>query len=762
MAAYLAVTSGLPFQVLSLDNTGAFVAGRAPDCAFVLPHPEISRYHCQFTWDGKLCTLEDLASRRGTRINGEVVDAKMEVREGDKIAVGPVMLEYSTSAPQGRPAEAAANLTNNGSTRIVILGKVSDRIVPSEGQELTIGRDPQCEIVMNHPGVSRRHATVRTQPKGGCVVTDLRSTAGSFVNGHRFDSHELTVGDRLQIGPFTFQYDGQALVRIGATPGSAIKVSGLTQGNGSPLLLDDLTFDIQPSQFTGILGPSGAGKSTLLNTLAGILQPAKGKVLIDGIDLYAQHSSQTFGLVPQEDIVHRELTVFQALRFAARLRLPAATPGVEIQKLIVQTMNQLGVRERSDLKISRLSGGQRKRVCVAVELLAKPAILFLDEPSSGLDPATEFQLMEVLRELSNTGCTVVCTTHVMENAFLMDELVVLTGGCLAFLGSAQDAREYFGVSRLPALYDRLLDRPPQVWKKEFEARHPRPADDEARSSQPAPPPVRQRQAFALPILIERQWAILAADWRNFAILGGQPVIIAALVAWVTHDQSLALFFAYVATLWFGCSNAAQEIVKEKPIYRRERLVGVGAHSYLGSKFLFLFVITAIQALILYGCLIAGLGGTDGTMIWQIAALLGTAAAAVGIGSAISAYARTVMQAVLVVPLVLIPQILFSGHPVPAHEMKPTVYAVANAMPTFGAQRLMDVSFLWKRTIARGTLSDHWTSFRNLNRNGNLHTGDVFTDSAPILRALATEVAWAFAMYIAAWLALRKSECRREE
>lgn len=761
MAAYLAITAGFPSQTLRLEEPGAFVVGRAPDCAFTIVHPEISRYHCQFGWDGRMCTLEDLGSRRGTRLNGEVVDARAEVRPGDKVGIGPITIEFGLGDPPARQPEEPPR-PNAGATRIFILGKVADRIAPEEGQELSIGRDPKCEVVLNHPGVSRRHATIRSLPKGGCVVTDLHSTAGSFVNGHRFDSHELTVGDRLQIGPFTFQYDGQVLIRIGATPGAGIQANCLTQNGHSPSpILDDVSFEIRPSQFTGILGPSGAGKSTLLNTLAGLRAPAKGRVIVDGQDLYGDDNAETFGLVPQEDIVHRELTVSQALRFAAKLRLPASTPSVEIQKLILQTMDQLGVRDQADKRIARLSGGQRKRVCVAVELLAKPAALFLDEPSSGLDPASEFQLMEVLRELTNTGCTVVCTTHVMENAYLMDELVVLCGGCLVFLGTAQETREYFGVSRLHALYDRLQDKPAKAWKEQYQAKHPTSIPDDEPLSGRLQMGSRRRPPFALPILLERQWAILAADWRNFVILVGQPVVIAVLVAWVTNDQSLAFFFAYVATLWFGCSNAAQEIVKELPIHRRERLVGIGTHSYLGSKFLFLSVITSLQALILYGCLLASQNGTDGTPIWQIVGLLGTATAAVGIGFAISALARSVMQAVLIVPLVLIPLILFSGQPIPANEMKPAVYVVAYPMPTFAAQTLMDASFLWEQTIGRDTLSDHWASFRNLNRSGDLHTGQVFESTRPMVFAIATHIIWTAVMYLVAWSGLRRQERRSE-
>ena len=728
--------------------------GRSTEADLELAHVEISRQHCRFTWDGEQWIVEDLGSSRGTKVNGVRIYTAVGLTSGDEIVVGPANLEFSIGeAPELEPSAAEAEPV---AARMLVRGQPSDRI--EVNAPLVLGRDAKADVVLNDPSVSRRHAQVRPLPNGGCVVADLNSSAGSFVNGHRFDEHELTVGDRLQVGPFCFQFDGQALVRVENAAGGSIRTLGLVALIEDRALLDDVSLTIPASRFVGIIGPSGAGKSSLLNRIAGLCAPDRGVVLVDGEDIYATDRPQSFGFVPQEDIVHPELTVFEALRFSARLRLPRETPRLEVHKLIVQTMDQLGLRAHADKPIHCLSGGQRKRVSVGVELLARPSILFLDEPSSGLDPATEFQLMEVLRDLADTGCTIVCTTHVMENAYLIDQLVILVGGCLAFVGSPQEAREYFGVPKLTALYDRLGDRQPKEWRQAF-TEHPNAETPETT----LPAAVREhdasrtRRAPALGILLQRQWAILKSDPRNFAILVGQPLIIAGLVSWVSDDQSLLLFFAYLATLWFGCSNAAQEIVKEIAIYRRERLIGVGAHAYLTSKFLFLTAITGIQALLLFGALLALERGLDGSAAWQGTALLGTALAAVGIGSAISAMSRSVMQAVMIVPLILIPLILFSGFTVPAHEMTPGVHAVGRFTPTFAAQTMMDTSFLWKKPVARDVLGDHWTSFRNLNRKNDVKTGEIFTRGRPAQTALATDLAWAVVAYFAAWLALKRRE-----
>jgi ABC-type multidrug transport system ATPase subunit/pSer/pThr/pTyr-binding forkhead associated (FHA) protein len=749
--AHLAVTAGLPARIFPL-TAGSFVAGRAPENDFALSHVEISRQHCRFAWDGKTCTIEDLGSARGTRVNGQRIEAVTTLRPGDQVAIGPALLVFGlgeSSAPASKtPTPPPPNAP------MLVFGHPADTI--EVDRPLTIGREPGLDVVLNDSGVSRKHASAEPAARGGIIITDLNSTAGSFVNGHRFDTHELTIGDRLQIGPFCLQFDGDSLNRVANAAGGTIRAEHVFFQSGPLTILDDIALTIPASRFVGIIGPSGAGKSSLLTTLSGLRAPERGSVLVDGGDIYAGRGAESFGFVPQEDIVHADLSVDQALRFSARLRLPAGTPPREIDKLLLQTMDQLGLRPHARKPISRLSGGQRKRVSVGVELLAKPAILFLDEPSSGLDPATEFQLMELLRDLADTGCTIVCTTHVMENAYLMDQLIVLVGGCLAFQGSAQSAREYFGVPKLTGLYDCLADRPPKEWQSAFLER-PAPPDE------PPPPRLaartkRARRAFALPILLARQWAILSSDWRNFLLLAGQPLVIAALVSWVSDDQALIMFFAYLATLWFGCSNAAQEVVKELAIYRRERLVGVGAHSYLASKFIFLIGITTVQALLIYGAMYLGEeGGLHGSTRFQFLALFTIAVAAVGIGTAISALSRSVMQAVMFVPLILIPQILFSGFTVSPTDMSRSVLTVSRLTPTFCAQTIMDTSFLYGQELSGELMRDHRESYRNLDPQREFSTGDTFTKTRPALRGILGNLMWGLATYLTAWITLRKRE-----
>jgi ABC-type multidrug transport system ATPase subunit len=516
----------------------------------------------------------------------------------------------------------------------------------------------------------------------------------------------------------------------------------------------------EPGQFIGILGPSGAGKTTLLDALSGLRPAETGKVRFDQTDLYKNLGQlrSLFGYVPQDDIVHSDLTVTEALTFAARLRLPAGTPRSEIVKLVDHTIGSLGLSDRVNLKIGRLSGGQRKRVSVGVELLSRPPLLFLDEPTSGLDPLAEFKLMELLRRLADTGCTVICTTHVMENVYLMDQIAIVFDGRVVFQGPPDEARSRFGVTRLSSLYDALQS----IDWKSLPSFEPKPPGEPDQDAPAAAPLTRTRRAFSLPILLQRQFAIFNADFKNLIILLAQPMIIGALVAWAASDPQLEQFFAYVATLWFGCSNSAQEIVKELPIYRRERLVGLSRWSYLTSKFIWMAGLTSIQALLLYATIAIGRFSLHGAFPWQIIGLVILAFAATGIGLTMSAFAKSPMQAVMLVPLLLIPQILFSGFTVPAKDMAPSVLTLSQIMPSFASERIADVSFLINQKISGDLARDYPIAYFNINdwyrsRTGErLKTGTIYRESRPVWVACLSLVLWTIGGFICSyWLLGRK-------
>ena len=752
METQISILAGLPLRSERLPSENVIV-GRAAEVDLILSHPEVSRRHCRILREGENWFVEDLGSQRGTAVNGSRISGRTALRPGDQIQVGPVLLVLGSSPEESStPAELV-----NPVGSVIYKGKPAESI--SLGSDLIFGRSGEVDVLLSDPVVSRRHAMIESGPKGYRLL-DLHSKSGSFVNGRRFDEHDLVIGDQIQLGPFFFIYDGKQLVRVRRLSVGRIVAIGLTkQGDHGPIL-NRASFVAEPGQFIGILGASGAGKTTLLNALSGLRPAESGKILFDQTDLYKYLGQlrSLFGYVPQDDIVHSDLTVTEALTFAARLRLPAGTPRLETVKLVDHTIASLGLSDRVNLKIGRLSGGQRKRVSVGVELLSRPPLLFLDEPTSGLDPLAEFKLMELLRRLADMGCTVVCTTHVMENVYLMDQIAIISDGRVVFQGTPDEARSKFGVTRLSALYDALQaidskNLPPFEPTLPSEPEHERPA---------AAPLVKRKRAFALPILLQRQFAIFRADVKNLLILLAQPIIIGALVAWVASDPQLDQFFAYIATLWFGCSNSAQEIVRELPIYRRERLVGLSRWGYLASKFLWMGGLTAIQSLLIYATIAIGHLGTNGAVHLQIIGLILLAFAATGIGLTVSAFAKTPMQAVMLVPLLLIPQILFSGFTVSVGDMTPPVLTISQIMPSFASERIADVSFLVDRKISGELAREYSKAYFNINdwyrsRTGErLKTGVIFTDTRPLWVAYLSLILWTIAGFIGSfWLLGRK-------
>jgi len=738
------------------------VIGRSTEADLVLSHPEVSRRHCRIIAQGGGFLIEDLGSQRGTIVNGSTITTQTQLTPGDQITLGPVVIGFGKVPVGQQPAaeEASPGEALGAPGTVIYANQAVDRI--PLGKRLVFGRSGEVDVQLNDPMVSRRHAVVE-ESTDGFRVLDLYSRAGSFVNGRRFDEHQLIIGDQLQVGPFCFAFTGNELHRILRVSVGKVIATGLTRTVGGNVILQDVSFVAEPGQFIGILGPSGAGKSTLLGALSGLKPADSGRILINDTDFYGNLNQlrSMFGYVPQDDIVHADLTPLEALTFAARLRLPAGTPRPAIAALVQQTMGSLGLAERKDLRISLLSGGQRKRVSVGVELLRRPPLIFLDEPTSGLDPFSEFKLMELLRRLADTGCTVICTTHVMENVFLMDQIAVLLAGKLLFQGPPDAARARFGVSRLGALYDTLQTIDPKTVASfslpEITSPSAPPPTEQR------PPVIPQRRPFALPILLQRQLAIFKADLKNLIIALGQPLVIGLLVCWVTDKVPLIQFFAYFATLWFGCSNSAQEIVKESAIFRRERLVGLSRTSYLTSKFVWMGTIASVQSLVLYACALITTRVPLSVAPLEIVGLLLLGYAATGIGLAISCFTRSALQAVMLVPLVLIPQILFSGFTVQTDEMDPFVLAVAQVMPSFAAERISDTSLLLNQKLTGELAAKYRLPYDNLNQfsrsltHERLKTGQIYTTTRPLFVGYLSQLLWSVVGFVLSYLGLMLKE-----
>ncbi|MDX9955722.1 MAG: FHA domain-containing protein [Anaerolineae bacterium] len=631
---------GQPPYELTLTETTVTI-GRAPSNGLVLPSPYVSGYHGRLESQGTQWQYVDLGSTNGTFLNGRRVQSAV-LNHGDILRIGDL---------QGNSASLTFML--GASTALQGPQSMGSLVLAPEGA-LTLGRDPQSGIPLQAPLVSWRHASITAGPRGS-VLTDLNSTNGTFVNGQRIERpYLLRERDVVQIGPFSLVYSAGKLQQYVAAGGVRLDgvqlVREVGKGERTKRILDDISLTIHPREFVALVGTSGAGKSTLMKALSGVVRAQQGQVLVNGDDLYQQFDlyRTMIGYVPQDDIIHKDLTVLDVLRYAAQLRLPPDTTAAELEQRVEQVLQDVGMGGQSEQVVSSLSGGQRKRVSIAVELLAEPRLFFLDEPTSGLDPGLEKKMMYTLRHLADGGRTVVLVTHATANISQCDHVCFLAHGRLAYFGPPEEAFTFFEVATgdFSDVYDQLDDSDPQRayqkavdWEKRYresdtyrryvaqrQQRVATPAegasDGEAQTRGSKVNPLRQLAVLTRRYLklVLRDRVLLAVLLAVMPLVGGLILLVAgpqwlqgdtlgeierqlaaelatgassATYSIVTNSLNLLFLLAFAGVL-LGLFASGYEIVKERSIYRRERMVTVRIAPYLLSKVLVIGTFALLQ------------------------------------------------------------------------------------------------------------------------------------------------------------------------
>jgi ABC-type multidrug transport system ATPase subunit/pSer/pThr/pTyr-binding forkhead associated (FHA) protein len=676
--------------------------GRDPKNRLVIDSPTIPPFLAELRFDGAQDpnpTIVAVDRSSALYHHGEKI-TEQRLSPGDIVRVGDPNGSVVTLAYAGGSVPAAP------------AGPPGQTIALSGTQSLGIGRAPDNQIVLDHPLVSKYHARLTRSPRGEVRITDLGSTNATYVNGYHISSTVLQPGAQVRIGPYRFVYTGPELVQYDEAKSVRIDALDLREtvhagplvGGIRKILLDDVSLTILPGSFVAVVGASGSGKTTLLNALNGQRPADQGTVLYNEQDFYHRTASfgTVFGYVPQDDIIHSNLTVERALYYAARMRLPRDYTGRQVWQRIQQVLDDVEMVPQRKQLISQLSGGQRKRVSIGVELLADPPLFFLDEPTSGLDPGLDRKMMLLLRRLADRGHTIVLSTHATANINVCDYVCFLApGGRLAYFGPPGALRGFFGMNDYAEIYN-AIDGEPDRWVAHFrqssdymryvasprlqtEARvH---ANDEPESSALLRPR-RRNPARQFVLLSQRYVELMVHDRMNLLILLLQAPVIALLTVVLTKqnilqhvgsvaglanpqdmDAQATLFIMVCSAIWFGTINSAREIVKEEPIYRRERAVTVRVGPYVMSKVVVLGVLCAIQSFLLlyivtmksgypsHGILFAGAHGAFAEMYIS---LLLMSFVGLMLGLLISALAPNTDRAVSIVPIVLIPQIIFAN------------------------------------------------------------------------------------------------------
>ncbi|KOU18643.1 FHA domain-containing protein [Streptomyces sp. WM6368] len=609
--------------------------GRDPLCEICFEDARVSWHHAILRPDGDHWTLEDEGSTNGTwadghRVHEWSVGVGTELRfgsvdDGPRAAVvGPV------PPPPPEPGAGSPSRIANAAVTGTFRQPTTVRPLPVR-TAVRIGRAPDSDLVVDDLTVSRRHAELHALADGTYQIVDLGSHNGTYLNGTAVNrAAPVTEGDIVGIGHSVFCLVGDQLQEFVDTGEVSLDVQDLTVtvDNGRKTLLDGISFPVGVKCLLAVVGPSGAGKSTLLGALTGLRPADRGTVLYDGRDLYRDYAElrSRIGLVPQDDILHTQLTVRRALTYAAELRFPQDTAPAERQARVDEVIGELGLEQRADQPIHSLSGGQRKRVSVALELLTKPSLLFLDEPTSGLDPGMDRSVMNMLRGLADDGRTVIVVTHSVLNLEGCDRLLVLApGGRIAYYGPPAEALGFFGFEQWPEAFEAFENDRERDWAGEYRdsplhrrnvdvtaGRLPLAAQAERAAGVPPQPPVKaQSWGSQLSTLIRRYAAVLKSDRTFLVIMIGLPFVMAAMTralsgSALTLDTALnALFILCVGGVLMGAANAVRELVKERVIYQRERSVGLSRSAYLMSKVVVLGVITVAQAVVLT---VVGLAG----------------------------------------------------------------------------------------------------------------------------------------------------------
>ena len=756
------------------------VFGRDPARSnIVIQHPNVSGVHAKFTLNP--LAVVDQESTSGTWIDRErlLPRAPRPLEPHAYVALGPIAVPVALVlqlagqfVARGAPDQARSD--GGARKHKTVIGQIQLG-APGQKPFKTIGRTPDNDIVLPQPQVSSRHAILHVSASE-LALEDRGSANGTFVRGQRIAPGQrvpVQNGEKVFIGPMPLviqmadrevavvvedaaHWAGRPLYEIEAWD-LTLQVPDRDNPNELKTLLDHVSFKALPGDLIALMGPSGAGKTTLLLTLNGYLPPTSGQVRINGEDLYAIYDALrgSIGYVPQDDIVHPELTVYEAVRYSARFRLPPDYADDEIDRRVDTTLAQLGLENVAHLQIGRperkiLSGGQRKRVNIAMELVTDPVIMFLDEPTSGLAADDTAALVQLLADLARqTGKTIITTIHQpAKDEFEKFNLALVlgTGGVTLFYGSPQDGYKFFGsvierqgrantVDNPRDMFDMLNQRERPIY--EVMRAHDPSAPRYAARAQAARewhaeffnpnspffqrmysgrravgtggtdhgvPQGRGQTSGQFGLLLGRYFKVKVRDVGGTAIMLLQAPIIGFLLALVfggqkesipywclgalqelskrsgtsagsdevlrnlpaTPDHAGAIFFLVVAAVWFGTSNAAREIVSERGIYKRERMVNLQLFNYVGSKFLLLSFFCIIQCTVLLAIVFFALrfnGGPQAFLI-SLVTLIVTSMNSVAIGLLLSTLVASSEAAMALTPIALIPQVVLGGLMVP--------------------------------------------------------------------------------------------------
>lgn len=692
-----------------LDPGLVYIVGRDQSSDIRIDHSRVSRSHLRIEFLENQWVAKDLSSSNGTfqgrkEVNSININKVLVLDLGGNSGVALRFVPITEGS-----VENSSKKARNDRTQVLSKGSISvledsgKRI--KLGQRVRVGRDDSNDWIIEDLTVSRFHAEILATYSGGFYIVDLKSENGTFVNGKPVKRHDLIPGDLISVGHVTRKFTLDGLEGATNLSGTEIVAEDISFQVGERILLQKSSFKLGSRTLTAIIGPSGAGKSTLLNALTGRVSLSSGNITMGGRNLESEYSElkKEIGLVPQADIMHTKLTIRQALTYGAALRLPKDVSKEERTKRVNEVLAKLELEPRADLQITKLSGGQRKRVSIGLELLTKPELLVLDEPTSGLDPGLDAHVMETLRILADEGQTVVVVTHAVENLDFCDNVILMaSGGRIAYFGPPSTIFNALAKNSWSEVFKLLADNNATFLHSEKKPlvqseQEKRAIKESAR---------RQNWIKQTSTLSTRYLSVIKSDRFYILLLILVPTVM-GLISYLTSSKwgfapgpmtdagfrynptaRSSVMVLVLGSMFIALSTSVQEIIKEKEIFSREKNVGVRVSAYFFSKFITLSIIVSLQLIIFVNIVLfkrpqsdlRTYFGSSMNSIFVVTIVLGICSLLLGL--LISSFISTSEQAMPALVGVTMIQIVLSG--ILPIEAGRTISKISALMPSYMA------------------------------------------------------------------------------
>ncbi|MDG5815130.1 FHA domain-containing protein [Chitinispirillales bacterium ANBcel5] len=675
--------------------------GKDPSCAMRLAGVGVSRKHALVRCDSSKPEIFDTGSKYGIYVDGRSFQ-KAILKNGSILSFGVLQFAITIENKQ-----LAFTLLSPART-----------VTIEDKREISIGRSEQNEISLSHPLVSRVHARFRSGPDGYELI-DNGSTNGTYVNGKAIRRAEVFEGDVIHIGPFRFYVQGGFLHSSDAKRGACIEASNVNVALKKRVFLRNVSISVEPGAFVSLLGSSGSGKSILSRVLTGEIVPQSGSVCINGLlaEKLANVSRRDIGYVSQSDLLRPELTVWETFVEQSVLRLSSDSTKAERVVRVKQIVELLELGALCERRVRELSGGERKRVHLGIELLASPGLVILDEPLDGLDPGLVRRFMKLFRRISDKGHTLLLITHSLEQIELCDRIIFLHEGKVLYNGQPESICSHFGVSSLAEVYEETsgpnsLPFPPSELLIDKETHRCLPLKEKI-SLFLLPLQNRffiKRVLSQLVILLSRYLKVTVRNKLNLLLLFLQAPLMAFFLALVFRADA-ALFPANfycaltISALWLGALNSVREIAREWWILRRERSAGMQPGSYILARLGSCFVLSLAQALLFASSLHILFGNLPVSFLLFFLLAVATFCGST-LGLTVSALSTTVGRALSIMPMVLIPQIVFSGILLPVDAMSGPGRWIGELTFFKPIYSMMLNSFVFEQNVG---MAKEWTS-----------------------------------------------------